>query len=166
MKAVLQLFLQICLLRASPSAVPTIGWFVAAIVVANFVVSVALNLVADASTALLNVVVATAVAQATIAAMVYFALHLREVASRFIATVTALFGCDALITALYVATLPAFALISDDVARNSVYPFSIWSIAVAGYILHQALNTSLAVGIAIGFGISLVGTVFSQAAIA
>ena len=49
MKAILSLFWQICLLRASPAYVPTYGWFVAIVVLANPVCSMLISLAVDSS---------------------------------------------------------------------------------------------------------------------
>lgn len=175
MKPILLLFWQICRLKQSPEHVPTQTWFVLLVIVANLVCSLFVSGVvnmqfADANPAeeglsLLTTATGIVVGQTTTAVLTWLSLQLRELGDRFFATITAMFGCDLLITAFFGGLLPILSLI--PAARALVFLlFLIWSISVMGYILHRSLQVQLTVGILVAVGISIIGLAMSEVAIA
>jgi len=165
MKAILNLFWQICLLRQSPAHVPDHSLFVALVVIANLVGSVLVSLTADEALALLPTITAVLVNQATTAGLILAALSLKNLGERFPTTLTAVFGCDLLITACLAAVLPIAAMGGEAGTVLAVLAYLVWSVAVAGFILHRALETPLAVGIGVAMAISLVSVTTSQLAV-
>ena len=164
MKAVLQLFWQICRLKQSPEYVPTQTWFVLLVVAANLICSVAVSLSAESAPGLLTTINSIVVGQTTTAALVWVALNLRDLGGRFLATITALFGCDLIITAVFALVLP-LTLLAPTMAPLLFLLFVAWSVSVAGFILHRALQVPLALGIVVALGMSVLSLALSQLAI-
>lgn len=164
MKAVFHLFWQICRLKQSPEFVPTAGWFVAIVIIANLFCSLLVSLTNDAELTLLSAATSIVVNQTTTAALTWVALNLRELGNRFIATITALFGCDLIITAAFAVLLP-LTKVAVSITALLFLLFLTWSIAVAGFILHRSLKTNLTVGIMVALGISVMSVALSQLAI-
>ena len=51
-------------------------------------------------------------------------------------------------------------------AANTLFPlFLIWTVSVAGFILHRALNTHYILGIGIALGIAIMSVALSQLSI-
>lgn len=165
MKTIFDLFWQICLLRRSPAYVPTYGWFVALVLVANLLSSTLVSLGFETEATLLQSLNAIIVGQTTTAALVLMALSIRNRAKRFVTTITAMFGCDLIITACFGLVLPLASQLGGMAVSLVFLAFLIWSVAVAGYILHRALDVQLAIGVAVAMGISLVSVMFSQLAV-
>ncbi len=165
MKPIFNLFWQICLMRRSPAQVPTYGWFVIAVVVANLVCSVIISTLLDGGLDPLRLTTAIVVAQSTTAMLVFGALALNDLTSRFVTTVTAIFGCDLIITACVGMVMPVSAVLGEMALLLTQILFVVWSIAVTGFILHRALDTSLPIGIGAGLLISLSSAAASQMAI-
>jgi hypothetical protein len=178
MKPIFLLFWQICRLKQGPEHVPTQTWFVLLVIVANLLCSLLASAAVNAEFAipgdtnvdgqrfsLLTTATSIVVGQTSTAALTWLALQLRELSERFFATITALFGCDLLITACFGILLPLLGFLPW--ARALVFLlFLIWSISVMGFILHRALGVQLAVGILVAVGFSIVGLAISEIAIA
>ena len=165
MKPILNLFWQICLLRQSPAYVPTYGWFVVAVVVANVVCSTLVSASLDEGFEFFSTLTSIIVSQTTTAGLVMLALTFKNMGQRFVTTITAIFGCDLLITACFALVLPISALIGEAAISLALVAFLIWSVAVGGFILHRALQTQLAVGIGVAMGISLLSVTLGRVAI-
>lgn len=162
MKAIFILFLQICLFRVGPEAVPTRGWFVVGIIALNVVASVLLPLL-NTSLPLTAIAASVVVYHATIAAVVLLAVLLREMPRRFEATITAIFGCDLLLTALNAALYP---LLQVWGALNvAAYVVLFWSIGINGFILHRAISVHIGIGIALSFLFTLMALSMSQSVV-
>ncbi len=160
MKAVLQMFWQICLFRQSPARVPAESWFVAVVVAANLLVSVVVSVAIDETADPLTVITRVVVGQATYASLVWLATYLREFPGRFATTLTALFGCDLIITVVFGVLEPLARTLGDPALSVLSLGFMIWSLAVAGFILSRALNVRMGIGVLLALGI----TVFTVAA--
>ncbi|MCZ6459002.1 MAG: hypothetical protein O6766_06525 [Gammaproteobacteria bacterium] len=165
MKTVLNLFWQLCLLRQSPEYVPTQSWFIAAIVVGNLITSALLAIAGSVEQPVLSVVTSVVVGQATTAGLVGLALFLREHPERLLATITAIFGCDLIITACFGVLMPLTSSLADTALSITYLAFLVWSITVTGFILHRALSTNLPIGITVAMGILVLSVSTSQVAI-
>jgi hypothetical protein len=164
MKAVFHLFWQICRLKQSPEFVPTQSWFVALVIIANLTCGVLVSAAAAPEAPLLTTATSIVVSQATAAVLTWMALNMRRLTRRFTATITALFGCDLIITAAFALLLPITSVV-PGIASFVFLLFLVWSIAVAGFILHRALQLHIAVGITVALGMSVMGVALSQMAI-
>jgi hypothetical protein len=164
MKTIFDLFWQLCLLRRSPAYVPTYGWFVALVLIANLTSSALVTLGFGSDQSFLESLNNIIVGQTTTAALVFLALSLRSVSARFVTTITAMFGCDLIITAAFGLVLPLASQLGPMAVSLVFLAFLIWSVAVAGYILHRALDVQLAIGVGVAMGISLVSVMISQVA--
>lgn len=165
MKTIFTLFWQICLLRQSPAYVPTYGWFVAVVVIANVVSSTLVATAFDNDTNVMRALTSIIVGQTTTAVAALLILSMRNVAARFVTTITALFGCDLIITACAGLLLPIATQLGTMAVSLVFLAFLIWSVAVAGYIMHRALDVQLAIGVGVAMGMSLMSVMFSQLAI-
>ena len=165
MKPIFNLFWQICLLRQSPAHVPTHGWFVVLVVLANLLCSVLISATLDSELALLRAITAIVVGQTTTAALIYLALALNNRGTRFLTTLTAIFGCDLIMTACYALVMPLSGLWGETAGLVALGAYVVWSVAVAGFILHRALDAPLAVGIGVAMAIALMSGTMGQLAI-
>lgn len=99
------------------------------------------------------------------AAFVYAALSLRGLAARFVQTATALFGTDALITAV---ALPVFRLSGAPESQTpaAVLAFIgllLWNLAVVAHIFRHALSIATGAGVLVALGYTFGATLFVQA---
>ncbi len=166
MKAVIQLFWRICLLRQSPAYVPTESWFVIAVVAANLLTSVIVSVAIDPAASLVEVSTRVVVGQAAYASFLWLATFLRQHPERFPAALTALFGCDLLITAAFGVLVPLLASTIGTQALNLASTgFLLWSLAVAGFIVAEALSVQLLIGILLALGMTVLSVSAGFAAI-
>jgi hypothetical protein len=105
------------------------------------------------------------VGQTTTAGLVWIMLSWAEKAERFVTTITAIFGCDLIITAVFSLLIPVTGVLGSAVASVLLLLFLVWSVAVAGFILHRALETRFGSGVAVALGISLMSVILGQVAI-
>jgi hypothetical protein len=164
MKPIFTLFLQICLLRQSPAYVPTYTWFVVLVVAANLLLSTFISLGMDENLDALRTATSIIVGQTTTAALVWLALTLQNVGERFVTTVTAIFGCDLLITVSFGLVMPLSMLWGTAVTTLILLVFLIWSVAVVGFILHRALEIPMPIGIGVAMLITLMSVTLGQLA--
>jgi len=158
MKVVLQMFWRICLLRQSPAHVPSESWFVTAVVIANLLTSVLVSslIASEANESLISISTLVLVNQAAYAGLLWLATYLREVPDRFTTTLTAIFGCDLIITALYGLIDVAILSSLDDRFQLAVQlGYGFWGLAISGYILSKSLNVQLGIGVLLALGISM-----------
>lgn len=158
MKVVLQMFWRICLLRQSPAHVPSESWFVTTVVVANLLTSMLVSslIAREANESLLSISTLVLVNQAAYAGLLWLATYLREMPDRFTTTLTAIFGCDLIITALYGLVDVAILTALDDRLQLAVQlGYGIWGLVISGYILSKSLNVHLGIGVLLALGISM-----------
>lgn len=171
MKPILLMFWQICRLKQSPAQLPSQTGFALSVIAANLGCSIIVTSLADVlldtdSTRpipLLATATSIVVSQATMAALTWLALQLRDLSGRYFATIAALFGCDLIITACFGALLPLLSL-APILTALAFLLFLVWSISVMGYILHRALEVQLPAGIFMAVGISIIGVAMSDIA--
>ncbi|MCB1684942.1 MAG: hypothetical protein R3E82_17720 [Pseudomonadales bacterium] len=164
MKAVLQLFWRICLLRQSPEVVPTQNWFVATVIALNLLGSMIVSSFLDSTTDSLTTLTRIVVGQATNAGLVWLALQFREHPQRLVATLTALFGCDLIITACFGLLVPLLPLFGESGMNFLSLGFFVWSVAVAGFIMSRALAVPVVAGSVIAMGMMVFSVAMSQIA--
>ena len=156
MKAVFQLFWRICLLRQSPAHVPTQSWFVITVIAANLLTSVIVSVAADPAGDAMQIITRVVVGQTAYASLLWLATFLRQYPNRFPAALTALFGCDLLITAVFGSLFPLLGSLFGTGALNLASTgFLLWSLAVAGFILAEALSVQLLIGILLALGMTV-----------
>lgn len=165
MRALINLFWQICLLRQSPAAVPANGMFVAVVVAANVLCSVLVSRGFGSEISVVTTVTSILVGHATTAGMVWLALYWAGKGDRFITAITAIFGCDLIITACFSLLIPLTAALGDTITGIILVMFMVWSVAVAGFILHRAMDVRFGAGVALALGISLFSVIVGQAAV-
>jgi len=165
MKSIINLFWGICLLRQSPAAVPGEGLFVGFVIGANLLVSLSASLALGGGRGFMVTLTGILVSQAVTASLVWLLLGARNLRVRFTTTLAALFGCDTLVTACFGLALPLLTLLGPAFASFAFLAFLLWSVAIAGFILHRALEVRLAIGIGLALGMSLLSVTVSQIAV-
>ena len=155
MRAVFLVFFNLCLLRRGPEIVPTQSWFVGSIVLLYTLLGVYLSTRVSGSAVVLATLTYLMVSMAATASMTWFALYLRQLEARFPATITALFGCDLVLSAL-LALLVQFTGATDSLATRSLAAvIGVWSIIVSGFVLHRSMNVSWTAGMMLAVGMGL-----------
>lgn len=165
MRALINLFWQICLLRQSPAAVPTSGAFVGVVVVANLLCSVLVSRGFGSDISVVTTATSILVGHTATAGLVWLALYWAGKGDRFITAITAIFGCDLIITACFALLIPLNTALSNTVTGIILVLFMVWSVAVAGFILHRAMDLRFGAAVALALGISLFSVIVGQAAV-
>ena len=161
MAALVTLFWNICILRVGPESVPARVWFAVVLLIADLAVALLYHRLTysaapdpDALTAL-EAFGVSLVSIAIIAAITRSILSFRKLDERFLATLTALIGTDLIISVLIVIASQLSMLVGLPPGIGSSI-LVIWGTVVWGFIYHRAFNTTLAIGILMAFGISIV----------
>ncbi|MCR9276546.1 MAG: hypothetical protein NXH85_01135 [Pseudomonadaceae bacterium] len=163
---------QILLLRRGPQGLPSAPLFVALIAGANLLVSLLVSTRFDSNSEIptLALIASIAVSLATQAALVYFALWVRNVPNRFNPTLAALFACDLVLTALLGIAIGLAGGFDDQSASltNQLIALAhlIWFVAVGGWVLHHALESSFFVAVLLVIGIYIFALAMSTQAVA
>ena len=155
MTALLSMYWNICLLKRGPQYVPTQSLFLILLVTTNLLASTILQLSFVESETGLSVFSFTVVNLAVTCSMVWAALHFKKLLNRFPQTLSAMLGCDLLLTLLGSIAI-AFSSTgspNDQLTQGVAVLFAIWSFAVWGYVLHHALNISVLQGISLSMAI-------------
>ena len=165
MKTVFQMFWRMCLLKQNPAQVPTQNWFVATVIGANLLTSIIVSFSIEQTAGTLEISTRIVVGQATTAALIWLATFLREFPNRFAGTLTALFGCDLIITACFGLLVPILMPFGDNALMVLTLAALVWSLSVTGFIVAQALSVQISIGILLALGIAVLSTATSQLAI-
>ena len=126
---------------------------------------VLVSLTVNAELDVLRGVTSSVVYMTTTATLVWLTLQLRTHVERFPATITALFGCDLIITASFALLRPIADLLNAGAVNTLTLLFLIWTVSVAGFIMHRALHTYYVLGIGVALGIAIMSFALSQLAI-
>ena len=156
MQSIFSLFWNVCLLRTGPEHMPTVGFFVGVVLVANIVISTLVALSAPAEPTFLQALSIPVVAAAVLAGSTLLILRMKNLGHRFTATITALLGADIIITALSWPLL----LIPDPAPAGPVSGFGwmlivaqlalvFWWVTIAGFIFSRALAVPMPQGVAV-----------------
>lgn len=158
MRALLDLFLDICLFRRGPQDVPP-SEMLLRLCLAAYGLSYLLLLLIDVDppTALLLVVVDLLL----LIGLAQAALTLNGYRDRLLQTLTALAGTG---TLLQMLSLPVTVWLQQEVARDGIpvlplllwFALLIWSIAILTHILRQALSAALGLGLLYALGYVLI----------
>ena len=149
LRAILNPFIQICLLRRGPQDLPTSGILLAIALIAHTVMSILLsNVFLGAASALLSGLLETVL----LVALTGTLLYVQRRNARLIQTLTALAGTGAIIT---VIALPISGWLhgADRAAGEGVFVvllwliLTVWSLAVAGHIFRHALSVPYFLGL-------------------
>lgn len=150
---------QILLLKRGPQGLPNAPLFVALIAAANLLVSLLVSARFSPELPALALMASIAVSLATQAALVYFALWVRNFPNRLNPTLAALLACDLVLVALYGIAMGATGGIGEETASLSTQlvtlGYLIWSVAVAGWVLHHALESTFFVAVLVTIGINI-----------
>jgi len=163
MLPVITFFWRLCTLRAHPGEVPAAAWFMTMIAFANVSVSILLSMQWSPDSEPLRLATSIVSQQAALACLVWISLYLRSMDRRFAATITAIFGCDLLLTGLLGALSPVVLDVAVSVRQTLLFLFFIWSMTIIGHILHQALEVRFLAGVAIAFGMTLFSSAIGSA---
>ena len=155
MKSLFLVFWNICLLRRGPELVPTQPLFIGVIVLADIAINLLLSFKFDNELQVIPAFTYILVTLAVAASVTWFALYLRDFEARFAATITALFGCDLMLSTLMLIIVQLAAGPENPFTVGTVLLTSVWSIAITGFILHRAMEISLFAGVLLSVAIAL-----------
>lgn len=158
MYKLLNVFLNICLLRAGPQDVPAASVVLALTVAAYMVVG---TLVALANYSVGQAVLWSLLDTLLLAVFTYFSLRWRRHVPRFVQTFSALTGTGVLLS---MVTWPLLMLLYRQPEGESaaalpsllLVVLMFWGMAVIAHILRNALSSSFAVGVLLALGYVLV----------
>lgn len=158
LRAIVDPFVQICLLRQGPQDLPTSGILLAIALIAHTVASVLMsNIQLGVTRAVLSGLIGTLLIVLLPGALLYAFKH----GERIIQTVTALAGTGAIITFI---ALPLTGSLPDPEQRTGQGGFATlllliligWSIAIVGHIFRHALSIPYFLGLLLAGGFSVV----------
>lgn len=166
MRAVVELLLNLCLLRVGPERMPTAGIFVGLVLAADLLLSWLVIITAGVFTDPLLPVYQWVVHSAVLASGVYLILQFRGLSARFTRTFTAIIGGDLVVTAVQ---WPIVAAVDPDgpqtLALVLLLTLQVWWLTIVGFILSRALDASRAQGLAIAIFLWLVTLIVIDAAL-
>ena len=158
MKALLNFFIDLCLLRSAPQQLPASTVLFVLTLIAN--VGVGLMLAGAARSSLSVAWLESLLDSGMMLGFVYLALVLRNSSERFIQAGTALMGSMALLSLIAIPVM-SLAVVSGEVSSGSggalllLLILILWSMVVLGHILRHMLDTNLARGVAMGVAYTL-----------
>ena len=142
-------------MRESPERVPAQNALVAMTLAAKLLLILVVTQFLDVEKTALQLTTEIMVGAAVTTLLVALFLELRSLSNRLAPTVAALFGSDLILTSLFaLALIPLtnLSLRADLVGQL----FSLWSAAIAGFIMHKAMDTSFLIGFGVGMFILLI----------
>jgi hypothetical protein len=150
----LQLFVEICLLRAKPQDLPASGFLFGLTLAAALVTGIPILIYSLGG--LVPATVAAAMDAALIMIFLRGGLYFLNLGSRFLQTATAIFGTGAI---LNLVAMPLNLLLVGDAGPSPALLLGglinllllIWSLVILGHILRHSLGIPLGGGIAIAF---------------
>jgi hypothetical protein len=159
----LSFFWQICLLRTSPERAPVSKGFIGFILVVYVTSSTLLVTISSSGGPITNAVQLVILGIVVQMTCVWLLLLFKRVGYRFRATLVAFLGTNSL---LVISTIPlslSLSFIDNQtmiVFIKAIYWILIvWWLAVAGFILHKAINVNLMLGITLAFTIELLSLI-------
>ncbi|NJN52046.1 MAG: hypothetical protein HC809_10025 [Gammaproteobacteria bacterium] len=164
MRSLFIVFVNIILLRRGPELVPTQPWFVGAVAIINFMASFVVSNHVGAALTTAALATSLLVTMATLSVVVFAALYLRGFDRRFPATITAMFGCDLIFTVMVGVLMLLVGGVATSMGTTLLALIGLWSIAVNGFILHRAMEVSVAIGILLAFATAMFGFMLSSLA--
>lgn len=164
MSYLFSLYWGICTLRRSPELAPGHPLFLVIVVVTDIALGTILSVKLNTDVNWLQALTYVCVNLASLATATWFLLYLKDLTQRFPSTLSAIIGCDVLLSVL----LFLFTLFSGDIEHRatlgSILVIGLWGLWVTGFILHRALNLSMLVGILLAFAIYVFSVALSTAA--
>ncbi len=156
-----------CLLRGNPGLLPNDIRFVVLTFMANVAVTMlCVSLLPDTGEtrwSSAQYFTAVCIQHAVSAALIFATLSSRGHASRFPATMSAIFGCDILLTVIATALFGGyFSIIGAEPSEAITITLLLWSVLVNGNVLARALAMPLLVGVVVAFATLLVAASTGQ----
>ena len=163
MTAILLVFWRICIFKGGPDSVPANTTLLAIVILISALTSLLASsflqtvLPPPPPTDVMDVAVVSSefslitsvvVSQASTAGLVWLVLALMSLNDRLYQTLAAVFGVDTIVTAVSTCAIFITTLISTVLSQIAFLGMFFWSVGTLGFILHKALELSLALGIA------------------
>lgn len=154
---------QLCLFRASPARLPDFALLTGLLLLADWLLSVVVVSFFNSEYSIAQMTLNIGVAQVAIGLLVYAALRLRQRDARWSQTLSAIYGCDLLLTALFGLLLPLGQGLGESAFMMLRILLQLWTVSVYGYILHLAMEVPLIAGILAAFGVLILALSLTQA---
>jgi hypothetical protein len=140
------LFLEICAFKKGPQDVPAAKALLQLLAILYMAISfLVLILNMDAATALMQSIVETLL----VLGFPWLLLNLARKPARYLQTVTALLGCDILISLCALPALSSLSVEPTPLGLAAVFMLMIWNWLVTGYIFKHALSQPFLFGIGV-----------------
>ena len=159
MQAILSYFWQICLLRVGPEKIPSNVALCRAICVVYLITQIVTTLYTRSDLATSEMIAQVTLSFAMEVSILFSLLTFKQLRERFLASLSALFGCN---TIMLLLTLPINAMqlgLEDGIILdffNTLYVMCLfWWFAIAGSIFHKSAQISLFQGIVIAISMEL-----------
>ena len=166
MLAIVSVFWRICLFKTGPDVIPGNNFLLGMLVVLNIAViwtgTMLLQAIAPISPEITNqmnereieamtsstliMVRALITVMATIA-LTWTILSLAGHSNRAAKVLSAIFGCDTLLTILTVAIATLTEPLVPTLTQFAIFGFFVWTLTIVGFIFHRALEISYGFGI-------------------
>ena len=154
MKALLNFFVDLCLLRAAPQDLPSSSFLLIVMLALNL--AVALVMILDAQVGILSAFLASLFEAALMLSALYFGLKFHARLARFQQAASALLGSGFLLGLLGLP-LVTWSRHSESIeAGLLLLALFIWSMVVMGHILRHTFDTSLNMGLGIAVMYTLI----------
>ncbi len=164
MKSLISIFWGICILRRGPEVAPDHPLFLGILIAADILLGTFLSVRLNTDITWLQGLTYVSVSLASLASATWFLLYLKELPNRFPATLSAIIGCDFMLSML----LFLLSLITGPIASPATLGLAavigIWTLWVVGFILHRALDVSLMAGILLSFAMTVFSIALASAA--
>ena len=142
-------------MREGPERVPTQPLLPGLLVIGKIVLVMLISEPLGREPTLLGVTTNIALWTATLACCVGYALFLAAKTHRFAPTFGAILGVDLLLSAILGIVLVPLHLSNMEISLPISITYQLWHMAIIGFIMHRALDTTLGIGIGVGLVISI-----------
>jgi len=152
-------FWQMCLLRSSPERAPVAAGFIPFIATVNVTCNTVLLTISNTGNQISNAVQLAILSIVFQMTCIWLLLAFKRLGSRFRATLVALLGTNSVFT-IFTILLSLLLIVVDNqimiqIIEQAYWIVFFWWLAVAGFILHKAINVSVMQGITLYFTIEL-----------
>lgn len=159
MQQILNYYWQLCLLRTGPEHAPSSHFALGATFLLFLSVSLLTILPGRDNTPIMQLLATPLIGVAIQAIVLYLLLVFTRLPHRFVASMTALLGANAVVLAITLPLSAYLAAFEEGALRFLVELLFlvafVWWLAIAGFILHRAAGVSLLQGIVISFGVEM-----------
>jgi len=151
MSAILRSFLRIMTFQQGPESIPYSPFLASASIFINILVSVMTNAILLTQDSFIITLVRTLLILSINTFLIWALLNLRSRSNRFLQTITAFMGCDAIITAATLLLLSLIGGVDSSAGGIITSLLALWSIFIYGFVFYKSFEIRLSLGIISAF---------------